>query len=385
MRDTSPQHASEAGPPVVWLAAGFLLAGLGTALLGPILPTVARQWHLTDTLAGRLFLPKFIGAFLGGISVSRRLRFSLISGTLLACAGFGAFALAPNLLVGSATLLVGGFGLGQMIASTNIMAGLRYRRHTGSALASLNFFWSLGAVITGVLAAALLPKFGLRNPLLGFAGLFLLCGAGDWLTSHRHAGEVVAQQAEAQELPLARASLVAFGLMLFLYGGLETCLANWLTTFSLRFSNTRLLGGQSAVVLFWASLTVGRALSSVALRFVRELTLQTVSVALAAVVILALAASRSSWLITGECVLLGLLLAPFFPATFALLMTRRPPARMAGVILAVSGLGAGLFPWLMGVVSTHAGSLRMAMLVPAVLAVALLVIGRQRAASPGVD
>ena len=37
---------------------------------------------------------------------------------------------------------------------------------TGSALSSLNFFWSLGAVLTGLLAAAVLPRFHLRGPLL---------------------------------------------------------------------------------------------------------------------------------------------------------------------------------------------------------------------------
>jgi MFS transporter, FHS family, glucose/mannose:H+ symporter len=66
--------------------------------------------------------------------------------------------------------------------------------------------------------------------------------------------------------------------------------------------------------------------------------------------------------------------APFFPATFALLMRKRPPARTAGFILAVSGLGAALFPWTMGVLSTQTGSLRVAMIVPWTLAVLLLVL-----------
>ena len=47
---------------------------------------------------------------------------------------------------------------------------------------------------------------------------------------------------------------------------------------------------------------------------------------------------------------------------------------VAGFILAVSGLGAALFPWMMGIVSTHSGSLRIAMAVPFVLATALLAL-----------
>jgi MFS transporter, FHS family, glucose/mannose:H+ symporter len=53
-------------------------------------------------------------------------------------------------------------------------------------------------------------------------------------------------------------------------------------------------------------------------------------------------------------------------------MRKQPPARIAGFILAVSGLGAALFPWMMGVLSTQTGSLRVAMAVPWTLAILLL-------------
>jgi FHS family glucose/mannose:H+ symporter-like MFS transporter len=82
------------------------------------------------------------------------------------------------------------------------------------------------------------------------------------------------------------------------------------------------------------------------------------------------------------CVLLGLSLAPFFPSTFALLMRRRPTSRQAGTVIAASGLGAALFPWMMGAVSTHTGSLRLAMGVPLVLAVALLAMSRAPELAP---
>jgi fucose permease len=73
-------------------------------------------------------------------------------------------------------------------------------------------------------------------------------------------------------------------------------------------------------------------------------------------------------------VLLGLSLAPFFPTTFALLMGDRPSARQAGVVLAMSGLGAAFLPSLMGVVSTHSGSLKVALAIPLAAAVSLLAL-----------
>ena len=374
MHPTTPsptQQDGVAGPSVVWLAIGFLLAGLGTVMLGPLMPTLLHEWRLSDQQGGLLLAAKFVGSFLGGVSVPRRLRLGVLGGMAFACAGFGAFALSVGLLSGAACLFVGGFGLGQIIASTNIVIGRRYREHTGSALASVNFFWSLGAVLCGVIAAALLPHFHLRGPLLTFAGLFLVTGLGGFFNPSRKAP--AATECSAIDSPRLPTHLLArFALLLFLYGGLETCMTGWLTTYTLRFSDVRLLGGQSAIVLLWSALTAGRALSSAALRVMREAVLQRISLAFSALLILALVTTRHGPLLSLYCVLLGLSLAPFFPTTFALLMKRRPTAREAGFILAVSGLGAALFPWLMGFVSTQSGSLRIAMIVPLGLALILL-------------
>ncbi|HEY5054873.1 MAG TPA: MFS transporter [Acidobacteriaceae bacterium] len=362
-----------AGPSIFWLAAGFLLAGLGTVMLGPIMPSLLHDWRLTDQQGGLLLAAKFVGSFLGGVSVPRRLRFGVLGGMTFACAGFGAFALSGGLMSGAACLFIGGFGLGQIIASTNIVVGRRYREHTGSALASVNFFWSLGAVACGLIAAAVLPRFHLRGPLLTFAGMFLVVGLGGFLNPSRGAaakGE--ASTADAERLP-ARV-LMYFAVLLFLYGGLETCMTGWLTTYTLRFSDVRLLGGQSAIVLLWSALTAGRAISSAALRVMREAMLQRIGLGLSAVFIAALVTTHHGPLLSLYCVLLGLSLAPFFPTTFALLMKRRPTAREAGFILAVSGLGAALFPWMMGFVSTQSGSLRTAMVVPMALALLLLLL-----------
>jgi MFS transporter, FHS family, glucose/mannose:H+ symporter len=372
--NSPPTHRDGvAGPSVVWLAIGFLLAGLGTVMLGPLMPTLLHDWRLTDQQGGLLLAAKFVGSFLGGVSVPRRLRLGVLGGMVFACAGFGAFALSVGLMSGAACLFVGGFGLGQIIASTNILIGRRYREHTGSALASVNFFWSLGAVLCGVIAAAALPRFHLRGPLLTLAGLFLVTGLGGLLNPSQKAAATAESSAVAAP-PLPMPILTRFALLLFLYGGLETCMTGWLTTYTLRFSDVRLLGGQSAIVLLWSALTAGRALSSAALRVVREATLQRIGLALSALLIAALVTTRHGPLLSLYCVLLGLSLAPFFPTTFALLMKRRPTAREAGFILAVSGLGAALFPWLMGFVSTKSGSLRVAMAVPLGLALILLIL-----------
>jgi len=355
---------------------GLVLAGLGTALLGPILPVLARQWAMLDSQSGLLMMAKFCGAFLGGVTVSGKLRWSLLVGLVAGAVGFGGFALAPGMGLGCVGLFVGGFGLGQIITSVNILAGRRFTEHRGSALAALNFSFSLGAMMSALLAAWLLPRFALRGLVECFAGAFLLGGVG-LLLQMRGDGSLPEEFQDADARTLSQTGLngrvyLYFAGLLVLYGGLETCLSGWLTTFALRYGDKTLAVSEYTTLLLWMSLTVGRMVASAVMLRVGEKTVQRWGLGLAAVFTAGLAMAHSAATIAGFAVLLGLSLAPFFPATFALLMAERPTARQAGIVLAVSGLGAAALPWMMGVVSTRTGSLQVALALPFAAALGLL-------------
>jgi fucose permease len=333
---------------------------------------------MLDSQSGLLMMAKFCGAFLGGVTVSGRLRRSLLAGMMAGAAGFGGFAVAPSMSVGCVGLFVGGFGLGQIITSVNILAGRRFTAHRGSALAMLNFSFSLGAMLSALLAAWLLPRFALRGLLEGFATLFAV-GVVALILQMRGTAEnaeefdKAALEAEPQ-IGLRGRAYLYFAALLVLYGGLETCLSGWLTTFALRYGDKTLAVSEYTTLLLWMSLTVGRVGASAVMLRVGEKTVQRWGLGLAAVFTAALAMAHSAVTIAGFAVLLGLSLAPFFPATWALLMAERPTARQAGIVLAVSGLGAAALPWLMGVASTRAGSLQVALALPFAAALGLLVM-----------
>ena len=138
-------------------------------------------------------------------------------------------------------------------------------------------------------------------------------------------------------------------------------------------------------MILWAALTAGRAVAAAILRRYPEIAVLRLSLLSCLLLIFALTRVHGAGALSIDCILLGLALAPVFPSTFALLLRKQPPARVAGSILAVSGLGAALFPWLMGTVSTRFGSLRLAMGIPALLIPAMLLFtlrsgGREPAA-----
>src|SRR5258708_28209389 len=167
---------------------------------------------------------KLCGAFLGGVTVAGRLRRSLLVGLMAGAVGFGGFAVAASMSVGCVCLFVGGYGLGQIITSVNIVAGRRFTAHRGSALAMLNFSFSLGAMLSALLAAWLLPRFALRDLLEGFATLFAV-GVVALISQMRGNGESAeafdraAVEAEPQ-VGLSGRTYVYFAALLVLYGGL---------------------------------------------------------------------------------------------------------------------------------------------------------------------
>ncbi len=309
--------------------------------------------------------------------MSWRLKRGLLVGMTASTLGVLTFAIAPGLLVACPALFLTGFGLGHSITAVNILAGQRYSSKRASALSTLNFFWSFGAMLAPLLAGWLTPHFALGNLLLALAMLFAGCGIG--LALEMRGGSEDGRPLEQPTgtgtrygLPIK--AFVFFMGMLFLYGGLETSLSGWLTTYAFRYGDKSLALSQYTTLLLWMSLTVGRIGSALLLRKMPESLLWKVALLATVLFTGALAMAHAATLIAFVTVLLGISLSPWFPITFSLLMGERPRARQAGIVIAVSGLGAASLPWIMGIFSTYSGSLQRALLVPLLAAILLFVM-----------
>jgi fucose permease len=376
----APAESVSARPSTWLLHLGFVLTGIGTALVGPLLPLLAMHWHMQDARSGLLITGQFIGAFFGGVTVLRNLRRSLLIGSTAAAVGLGLFAYAPSTADGvapaCAALCIAGYGIGQLITVINLIAGERHTTNRGSALSLLNFSWSFGAILSPLLVAWLAPVIGVPALLSVLAAAFFIIDitfAAEFLSQPAPVA-VQAAISQAADPGITLRVFFYFAALLVLYGGLETCMGAWLTTYAQRYGNHGLAISAYITVIFWASLTGGRALASWLLLLVPEKMLLRISLAIAVAATAALAVAHSAGAIAACALLIGLNLAPWFPVTFSLLVARRPIASQAGTIIAVSALGAALLPWLMGFVSTRSGSLQMAVVLPLLTAAALLVM-----------
>src|SRR5262249_941983 len=128
----------------------FVLTGIVTTLLGPLIPLLVKRCSLSDAAAGSLVAAQFAGQFVGALFANRNLRTSVLAGIPLVSIGVGALGFSS---CGLTYLCTAGYGvgLGLTISAINlIIAGLQSERRAYS-LTLLNFLWGVGAVSSPVL------------------------------------------------------------------------------------------------------------------------------------------------------------------------------------------------------------------------------------------
>ncbi len=369
--------------PAALLHYCILLTGFGTVFLGPMLPTLTARLQLSDRGAGTLLAAQFCGSFLGGWTTSAPLRRSMLRGLIAAVCGFAglAFVVAsePHLIWAISALAVLGYGIGQTLTAVNLLASAKWAHRRGAALTLLNFTWSLGALTAPVLLLRLLRSTSAPVVLAGAAALLFV---GLAITLSQRATPTAHTVAEGASAGLSRHAYVFFCGLLFLYGGVETSLGGWLTTFDHRYNPSGGWRGMAvSTTAFWASLTLTRLLAPVLLRYLPERVLLRAGLATGVGALLAMLSVQGTVAIATCAALAGLALSPWFPLVLSALVSGGSTASQAGRIIAVSGLGAAAIPWLVGLLSTAAGSLRVALLLPTAGVGLLLLLSFQRSFS----
>ena len=353
MADPAPVSPGPAGvtPARVPLYAGFLLTGVVTVLLGPLLPELSREWRLPVDRLAPLFVAQFLASALGSFLSSYRQGLSLVLGYLLIAVGLLSLAIATWPLALGAVAATG-LGLGLAIPATNLRVAHSQPTRRGAALSSLNLAWGAGAVACPLLFAAR-PRGTSSDAVLvvlavaaGLVLLLLVRALGG--AEYRADPESACDSNQASTPAGITVALAIIAAILFLYVGIENAVGGWLVSLADQFQPARAATSLWIGSGFWAALLASRALAPLLLRRFSEPALYSAGIALAGVGLVGLLTGRSLEVVAVSAVAVGAGLAPLFPLTISFLaeLTASSRSRSTGWVFALAGTGGAAMPWL---------------------------------------
>jgi FHS family glucose/mannose:H+ symporter-like MFS transporter len=341
------------------LSFGFSLTGAATVMLGVLLPVLSQRWALTDETAGLLLFLQFLGSALGAVCTGLHRVRSLIYGYALLVLSMCAIAFSTARAPFGAFLFYG-LGLGMAMTATSLLITDRSGDESAAKLEGLNFIWSVGATAGPMLFLPFLHRVDVRALFLLLLGLFLLLLA--WVAFAERQEPRRAQKPESQTADAgAVRALLPLVILAMCAVGVEAAMSGWLTTYSHRAGLRSPAGAALATSLFWFGEMLSRLAFSTRLlaKIGRRATLHA-TIGGVLVSLIALIAVPSPSAILAVAAIAGICIGPLYPLLLSFMLEHS--AR--GWIFAVGGLGAAIFPWLTGALSSHFHSLRFGLMAP---------------------
>jgi FHS family glucose/mannose:H+ symporter-like MFS transporter len=362
------------------LFAGFVLSGIATTVVGPMLPVFIRRWSLDDGQAGLFSSVQFLAALAGTLGSSviaawGGYRPALVLGYALMGGGLAGLNADSHSLALAATASFG-LGYGLITPGTNLFVAELGGAKSASLLNLLNFTWGAGAMACSPLIAMALRRNVMAGLLKSFAiygGLIVVGLLFASFGSEKHT-EKDGKAALAGYPRISLAVTMALAALFFIYVGVETSVGIWAAEYAKRLANGITSMTTLAPMFFYAGLTSGRASAPLVLGRLSERKTVLGALSLAAAGMALLIASTRLEIALLAVFLAGLGCASLYPIYIAWL-SRWYGVRakhVGGVLFALASLGGSAGPWLVGSVSKHAGSLRMGLLVPLAGAVTMI-------------
>ena len=364
---------------LVLLFAGFVLSGIATTIVGPMLPIFIRRWSLDDGQAGLFSSVQFLAA-LGGTLASSVIaswggyRPALVLGYALMGGGLASLNADTHGVALTATAAFG-LGYGLITPGTNLFVAELGGAKSASLLNQLNFAWGAGAMACSPLIALALKRNGLSILLAGtaiFGGILALGLSFVSFGVQKHEKDVSAVKAASSAIGLG--VTIALATMFFIYVAMENGIGIWSAEYAKRLANGITGMTTLAPMFFYAGLTSGRAIAPLVLLRLPERKIVLGALSLAAAGTALLIASRSLEVATVAVFLAGLGWPSVYPIYIAWLSRwyGNRAKKIGGILFALASLGGSAGPGLIGAVSQYSGSLRVGLLVPLVCATILI-------------
>jgi fucose permease len=351
----------------------FVPIGIGTVLLGPMLPSLSARWSLNYSQAGALFTAQYLASTcavaLSGVIVSRfGFRFAMKLGIFCMAIGISLLVEGPKLL-GIFCIAVYGAGLGIAVPAANLLVAEVNPQRRSAALNWLNFCWSAGAV-----ACPFLIAIASRHQQIPFflraVGVFSLAVAiGIALLPRQVAEPRVQRGNQSGTLVIIRQNLwpfFALAALFFLYVGTENAFGGWIASYAKTLSDMSTADSLMTPSFFYASLMLGRFLAPALLRVVSDVRLAKFGLILACGGTSGLLLSNGLTGVIASACAAGLGLSGVYPITIALLskVFGTYSSSLGSAMFVLSNIGGGLLPWIVGVSSSRLGTLKAGLTVP---------------------
>jgi fucose permease len=243
------------GPANACILSAFVVAGVVTTLLGPILPFLISRWSLTDQQAGLFFTFQFGCSMAGVASVSLLLprwgyKFTLSTGfAAIACgiAGLNSTSHAAGL----AAAALYGYGLGLVLPSSNLWIAEAAGSRRVAALSILNFTWGIGAIACSPLVLLAARHRAVAVFLYALAAFNLAAGLVLLIVDLRLPLREAEPLRASAEMSVTRTAVLVLGALFFLYVGTENSVAGWAAAFARRMGTKTPELWALAPMFFW--------------------------------------------------------------------------------------------------------------------------------------
>ncbi len=339
------------------------------ALPGSVMPVLIARWSLSDRQAGLLLFLGWFGSSLGALGVRSSRSCSLAAGAFLSAAG------ASGMVFGGRwssfpSMAIFGLGLGLAMTATSLLQCARYQHKRSAELNRLNLVWALGACICPALAGHSLHVTSITVLFTGVALFF--CAVGAWVFLVERDPQSLDTSVSATRFQWSLAAWpLSLVLIILLPTGIESSMGGWIAAYVQRTQHV-VTTTVTAGTCFWAGLMVSRTLASTLLhlrRYERFVLFESFLAVIAGAALLI--CMQSSLAILCGVFLTGFGLGPIYPLLLAIAL----PYSENTLIFFIAGLGSAFLPWITGVVSTTASSLRAGLAVPLIASIVMLFLG----------
>ncbi|HSV31578.1 MAG TPA: MFS transporter [Atribacteraceae bacterium] len=361
----------------------FYLLAFSVIVSHAVLPEWITTFEITPGRAGRVFfvyyLTYVINTLLSGVLSDRfGKKPVLVLGQLFLAVGTFLVATAHTFPVIEAGMLVMGLGGGFNEAPLTGLISEKFIGREGTALNLSQISFGVGAASGPLLAGILLDGgFSWRIVFLIPAGVFAFLLTIFLLEKKFFTGErktFTRRGAKALVRNQGGFLVISF-LAMFLYVGSEIGSSSWMGTYVVRELGGSFYAGGLSIAGFWGMITVGRLLFAFLARYFSYSSLLRVSSVVSLAFLVLVQMSGQVNLAILSFMGLGLGYSAIWPLLVAVVASKVESMKATAIsmVVAFGGLGALVFPWLLGILGELLG-LRSIFIVVTVLVGGLAVV-----------